>query len=86
MTHTKGPWMHANTAGNHQFAIYPEATGKDIALVYNRCQESEANARLIASAPELLEALQEVIRNYENRLPIGFINRISQTINKATGQ
>ena len=57
MTHTKGPWdLHA-TAGNHDFSIYGD-DGKDIALVRDF---HEANARLIAAAPELLEALDALL-------------------------
>ena len=50
--HTPGPWLSKATAGNHDFAIYPEATGRDVALVRDF---HEANACLIAAAPELLE-------------------------------
>ncbi len=53
--HTPGPWSYQATAGNHDFAVYPESTGRDIALVRDF---NEPNARLIASAPELLEALE----------------------------
>lgn len=53
-THTPGPWTHNATAGDHDFAVYPEATGRDVALVRDF---NEANARLIAAAPELLRCL-----------------------------
>jgi hypothetical protein len=53
--HTPGPWTYQPTAGNHDFAAYPEATGRDVALVRDF---NEANARLIAAAPELLGALR----------------------------
>lgn len=55
--HTPGPWTHKATAGDHDFAVYPEATGRDVALVRDF---NEANARLIAAAPEMLEALQQL--------------------------
>jgi hypothetical protein len=48
--HTPGPWMYRATAGDHDFAVYPEATGRDVALVRDF---NEANARLIAAAPEM---------------------------------
>lgn len=54
--HTPGPWTYQATAGNHDFAIYPESTGRDVALVRDF---NEANARLIAVAPTMLEVLQE---------------------------
>ena len=51
--HTAGTW----TAKDGQ--IYPEETGKTLALIpyYSGTEEQEANAKLIAAAPELLETL-----------------------------
>lgn len=57
-TFTPGPWMYQATAGNHDFLVYPESTGRDVALVRDF---NEANARLIAAAPELLTALRELV-------------------------
>lgn len=54
MQHTPGPWLHQPTAGNHDFLVYDEKTGRDVALVRDF---DKANARLIAAAPGLLEAL-----------------------------
>lgn len=56
--HTPGPWMYKATAGHHDFAVYPEATGRDVALVRDA---DEANARLIAAAPELLAAVRRFL-------------------------
>jgi len=58
MKHTKGNWF-ANISGR-QPLIYAEETGQSIAVCYDHGGEEEvkANARLIASAPELLEALK----------------------------
>ena len=56
--HTPGPWMHVPSGGNHDYLVYPEATGRDVAIVRDF---SEANARLIAAAPEMLEALKVVL-------------------------
>ena len=58
ITHTAGPWNSQATAGNHDYAIYSESEGKDLALVRDF---HEANARLIAAAPELLAALEACI-------------------------
>ena len=57
---TPGPWDSAETAGHNihgQAAVYSEATGKDIAIVY----DGAANAKLIATAPELAQALKAII-------------------------
>lgn len=62
-TFTPGPWTYKATAGDHDFSVYPESTGRDVALVRDF---NEANARLIAAAPELLEAAREYLRAVVN--------------------
>lgn len=52
---TPGPWYETGT-GNHQGLIVAEKTGENIAVVYDK-----VNARLIAAAPELLDALQAIM-------------------------
>jgi len=52
--HTKGEWH------SKEGQIYPIETGKTLAIIpyFDKDnQEHEANSRLIAAAPELLEAL-----------------------------
>lgn len=44
--HTPGPWIYHATAGDHDFSVYPESDGRDVALVRDF---NEANARLIAT-------------------------------------
>ena len=59
MTHTKGPWK-ANKEEEGQWDIdawFDESV--TVAVVLNE-PEAQANARLIAAAPELLEALESV--------------------------
>ena len=53
-THTPKEWHEANT-GNHQGLII-DGAGNNIAVAYDK-----VNARLIAAAPELLEALEQAI-------------------------
>ncbi|MCP4541718.1 MAG: hypothetical protein GY832_31690 [Chloroflexi bacterium] len=58
--HTPGPWAGQKTAGHEihsQSAVYDEVTGESIAIVY----DGEANARLIAAAPDLLAALTTLV-------------------------
>ena len=58
--HTPGPWTSRATASlGPQYVVYPEAAGPDVAIVYDHDGCTEANARLLASAPELLEALRQ---------------------------
>lgn len=56
MEHTKGPWEY----DEHEVAI-KGTQGEIIAELDNATAlETVANARLIATAPELLEALKEI--------------------------
>jgi hypothetical protein len=52
---TPGPWAMIEHAGGHSHGIYSEAdpSGQDVALV----RTGEADARLVAAAPEMLAAL-----------------------------
>ena len=57
-THTAGNW-HA-----HDGQIYPEQTGKTLALIpyFDKGnEEMQANARIIAAAPDMMEALNETL-------------------------
>jgi hypothetical protein len=59
MKHTPGPWKVAGPIGKGIW-ITDETCNNQIAVVYgeNQTPEAEANARLIAAAPELLAACQ----------------------------
>ena len=53
--HTPGPWETSRDAvppGHVQITIYAESTGERVATAFER----NANAKLIAAAPELLSA------------------------------
>ena len=62
--HTPGPWAHHNTPTPF---IYVNAGGLPICQIYTSTAHGQsmgeqfANARLIAAAPELLEALQKML-------------------------
>lgn len=67
---TKGDW--AESIGNTiQVNPHKPKETNIICQIYGRGAESSANAKLIASAPELLEALQEMVRMYESVEPVG---------------
>ena len=58
--HTPGPWRANFAIGG---AAYVFGGDRNFALVFNEWQDKanqEANARLIAAAPELLEALERL--------------------------
>jgi len=60
-THTPGPWTHSEEQGGYMIQV--ERDAQPIARV--AWFDQEANARLIAAAPELLEALGEAISTLE---------------------
>lgn len=67
--HTPGPWF-AKRLGNpyDQHTVYVEKTGRTIVT---SC-EGEANARLIAAGPELLEACQHMLNFFKSQYPEAF--------------
>ena len=74
--HTPGNWNFHPTAGGHQFAIYSDAdeASRDIGLVYNRGEQSKADAKLMAAAPDLLQAIktiQGVLQDWDNATGAG---------------
>jgi hypothetical protein len=55
--HTPGPWYEMTKGeNNYQSAISQETSGKTVALTYT---SNDADARLIASCPTMLEALKD---------------------------
>lgn len=67
--HTQGKWVFNNESLDHMHVEVKNQDGywKHVAHVYTehnnppRYEEAEANAKLIAAAPELLEALVEFV-------------------------
>ena len=70
--HTPGPWVHSITGSrmtdeySQPFAVFQEGHSNMIAGVFGDVSGGEEvareNARLIAAAPDLLEALKGVLR------------------------
>lgn len=63
ISHTSGPWKVIVGAMDEDFALSVEGAGGMIAAVGplgEPDEEDQANARLIAAAPELLAALKEL--------------------------
>lgn len=99
--HTPGPWiidMESSDAGDIcpendfdlsicevQRADYSSTTDR-----YFDGQTTEANRQLIAAAPDLLEALENILRDAESPLDAAtsayFRDRARSAIAKATGQ
>jgi hypothetical protein len=75
--HTEGPWFisrHATPDYAPQFGVWSEEDGKDHAIV-----KGEANARLIAAAPDLVHTL-EIIRANAGESPEWIRKRIDAVL------
>ncbi|MDX9747441.1 MAG: hypothetical protein RBT57_02970 [Paludibacter sp.] len=92
-THTPGPWK---TNYSERYPEYDFVTGKNgeiICQFFSKSEEDysnkEANAKLIAAAPELLEALRELHDLLEENLPTWYLGlhhiKANIAIKKATG-
>ena len=82
--HTPGPWEVSNLLRSYG-SVYVRAD-RNFVRIYDEWKSEEmqlANARLIASAPELLEALQNLDANPE--LTSAWL-QASAAIAKATGE
>ena len=83
MNHTPGPWtVNGNIGRKSELGIMADAAPCIIATMGNQKEwpaEAEANARLIAAAPDLLAALQEA------REAIGVALDMAQRHNPDTG-
>ena len=65
--HTPGPWLPVKLEiPGHVFWVAVHEDGR----LTEKGEEGEANARLIASAPELLAALDALLRQTSNPDPI----------------
>lgn len=69
-THTPGPWKIVGTERTYGGEAIGAEGGSWIAITcdfnrYDRDAEREANARLIAASPELLEAAQGTLEYWE---------------------
>lgn len=83
--HTPGPWSFyddSNDGKTNRIEIV--AIGKTVARIYHSVPEEDLpNARLIAAAPELLEALIAVV-SVADRATVEF-DKARDAIDKATG-
>ena len=61
MTHTRGPWTARKEGGTWYVEVSRDQDYFDICELFGGGIKMEANARLIAAAPDLLEALKDSI-------------------------
>lgn len=60
MSHTPGPWHVTKDGRSEEIVRAADASGKPIASMWMNGDSMEANARLIAAAPEMLAVLEAV--------------------------
>jgi hypothetical protein len=60
---SKGPWLISD--GSEKWNRIVDANGDLITTCFAMQKEDDANARLIAAAPELLEALQDMLSGWK---------------------
>lgn len=88
--YTPGPWSIDNCDGG--FAIRPEDTGWLLSFISShafssRYHDAEANARLMAAAPELLEALETLSDDCKTAgYHFGSMDMAERAIAKARGE
>jgi hypothetical protein len=86
--HTKGPWKAIDV--HRGFIIEATDYAYDVAIVRNiGNHDNEANAALIAAAPELLQALKEIVKNCDDGFAVILGSLVEQgraAIAKAEGK
>ena len=66
MSNFTGTYWICEENGNGDFFI-DSSRGESIGILYNNVPEVEANARLIAAAPEMYKILTKIVKFYLNR-------------------
>lgn len=83
--HTPGPWESSGYDGHGGITINSDARQIGYASM---CREQEANARLIAAAPDLLEALKAFVEDWSElsgKVRGSTLDKIDAAIAKAEG-
>lgn len=85
--YTPGPWRMGEARANGEVLIYGYRQIVASAIDMHREYTAEANARLIAAAPELLEVLEEIVEMLELGVdPWGALKDAHAAIAKARGE
>ena len=82
--HTPGPWYFLPDR-NGRLQVGPSINYTVAEMCVTPLEGQEANARLIATAPELLEALQEIM-SWEENEQMTWAQKARAAITKATGE
>ena len=85
MKHTPGPWNYDRSG----YSLYVNS-GRELVTALSmdgkRLETSEANARLIAAAPDLLALAERIARLPEHGHYLALIDEARAAISKATGE
>ena len=79
MPHTPGPWTARKEGGTWYVEVGHDQDYFDICELFGGGDKMEANARLIAAAPELLEALKKAIQGYSNLVELDLLSGEQKT-------
>lgn len=79
--HTTGQWTSSEYSNNDWGVYSEEGDGRDIALVRDKGEQTKANVKLIAAAPELLHNVKELLallrfHGYNHSTEIGEAERL----------
>lgn len=92
--YTPGPWEYNTQENGVEYDVMVDGVWH-VAIVCDACADgdTEANARLIACAPELLEALEEAYKQvkelcdcYNHPYPLSSFERYNSIITKSNGE
>lgn len=81
-THTPGPWRYAES--RQEFYV-SAGVGDDPIDTIAGDVYGEANARLIAAAPDLLACLEWAVKNLDTRASMFGLNKSLEAIARANG-
>jgi hypothetical protein len=88
MTHTPGPWHIGVRTAHSKRDVYGER-GELVALadaVFTDLATAQANARLIAAAPDLLSQCETVLAAWRGIGPVIDADKLESAIARAKGQ
>lgn len=90
--HTPGPWCHQSQGYDHWIDVPCDAPKmrQDICRMTYRNPDGQANARLIAAAPEMLVVLLGLVEYWNNGTPVHagaeIVSEVRAAIAKALGE
>ncbi len=85
MKHTKGPWKAGNTIGFRKF-IFNDKDQKVCTIDLKAENEIDEAKHLIAAAPEMLEALENLENDSGKAMPPSAWKLVQDAIKKARGE